>query len=460
MHAVIVCARSELRRRLVGTLVLVLLVGVIGGVVLAAAAGARRTSSAFERMLTAVHAADVLVNPDAGVDSNLDFDAVAGLPGVEEAGAVVGVLALPVGPDGEPDVGDMGLTIAPLDDRAFVTVESDKVLEGRQPDPSEPYEVLINPVLADQRDLEPGDTLPLLTGSFEQVMAADEAGDELPLTRVETTVTGIGISNDEIVDDEWWVEGRVIFTPTFYERHPESGYFVGMLARLHDGHEAVDSFRADVERLAGDEVIEFQTLGARRDLTNRAIRPSAIALALFAAVAGLAGLLVVAHALTRALADDRADGSTLASLGMTRQQRWLASMARVALDLGRRCRDCRGRCDCTLTAHTCRRRSAGRTGPRPGGRRSGAHHRSCADRTAADGGGRAPGLALRPQLSRHRRRGAAVEDRSDARASGRPGQRRRRLPVGFGGWTWTRRGARSQHPRRHRARRWPPPRPR
>ena len=59
---------------------LALLAGVAGAVVLAAVAGARRTDTAFARMLHETRAADVLVNPDYGNDSALDWHAVARLP--------------------------------------------------------------------------------------------------------------------------------------------------------------------------------------------------------------------------------------------------------------------------------------------------------------------------------------------------------------------------------------------
>jgi hypothetical protein len=57
--------------------VLVLLVAVAGGAVLAAAAGARRTASAYPRLLTASKASDVVVAPD-GSGLGGYFDALPG----------------------------------------------------------------------------------------------------------------------------------------------------------------------------------------------------------------------------------------------------------------------------------------------------------------------------------------------------------------------------------------------
>ncbi|HEX9313206.1 MAG TPA: hypothetical protein VGA30_10365, partial [Actinomycetota bacterium] len=60
MPAVLMRLRTELRLHLTATIALIVLVGVAGGVVIASAAGARRTDTAFPRFLDASHAADVL----------------------------------------------------------------------------------------------------------------------------------------------------------------------------------------------------------------------------------------------------------------------------------------------------------------------------------------------------------------------------------------------------------------
>ena len=63
MRVVLFLVAYELRTRWRGWAVLVLLVALAGGAVLTAAAGARRTSSAYPRFLRASHASDLLVAP-------------------------------------------------------------------------------------------------------------------------------------------------------------------------------------------------------------------------------------------------------------------------------------------------------------------------------------------------------------------------------------------------------------
>jgi hypothetical protein len=62
VRAVLLLVAHELRTRWRGWAVLVLLVGLAGGAVMTAAAGARRTSSAYPRYLRASHASDLLIS--------------------------------------------------------------------------------------------------------------------------------------------------------------------------------------------------------------------------------------------------------------------------------------------------------------------------------------------------------------------------------------------------------------
>jgi hypothetical protein len=86
-----------------------------------------------------------------------------------------------------------------------------------------------------------------------------------------------------------------------------------------------------VERLAGEEAIEFQTSALTTATVQRAIRPQAVALVLFAAVVGLAGLLVAGQALARQLGADAGDAPTLDALGMSRRQRLTVHLLRAVV---------------------------------------------------------------------------------------------------------------------------------
>jgi hypothetical protein len=94
MRAVLRLAAHEFQARWKGWAVLVLLVGMASGAVLTAAAGARRTDTAYPRFLQAYKGSDVLVGP-AGSGGGYD-NALAGLPDVAAIAPIVGLQALPL----------------------------------------------------------------------------------------------------------------------------------------------------------------------------------------------------------------------------------------------------------------------------------------------------------------------------------------------------------------------------
>src|SRR5438105_1394438 len=96
MRAVLLRARSELRARWRAWLSLTLILGVFGGLVIAIAAGARRTDSAYRRFLTSSKAYDVVVprlprgagsnlSSESGITARVSLDRVEHLPQVADA---------------------------------------------------------------------------------------------------------------------------------------------------------------------------------------------------------------------------------------------------------------------------------------------------------------------------------------------------------------------------------------
>ena len=124
MRAVLLVAAHSLRARWRGWVLIAALVAVGGGAVLASAAGARRTSSAYPRFLQASKASDVAITP-AGTGLRGYFRALAQLPGV--AGVAPGVgLNLELSAGGPPGV----LTEAPVHGRSGTRPTSPRCSPG------------------------------------------------------------------------------------------------------------------------------------------------------------------------------------------------------------------------------------------------------------------------------------------------------------------------------------------
>src|SRR4051795_4793291 len=130
--AVRMWARSELGRRWKALVALGVIAGIAAGLALAAMAGARRTSTAYQRWRTATAAPDAIVfgtqtiqDPDQIL--HIDYSPIKRLPEVVDAGtftlAPVGVPKPPMG------------SLQPGDTHLFRTLSRPLLKAGRLPDP-------------------------------------------------------------------------------------------------------------------------------------------------------------------------------------------------------------------------------------------------------------------------------------------------------------------------------------
>jgi ABC-type lipoprotein release transport system permease subunit len=306
--------RRELRRQWRSLTVVALLVGLVGAVVLTAVEGARRTESAYPRLLDALHAneASVEVSPEY-------FDEIAALPQVEAVAPAAFMWVTPAG----FEFGDF-LPLAATDDRFNAVVDQPLLLDGRRPRPGRVGEVLVNEEAADRLGVEPGDVLTLTSFTPEQFDAAidddigEPAGPEL-----DVTVVGIGRTEVDRADRT----PMMLFTPAFYARHRDDvGHFDDILqVRLIDGDRDMAAFRAGVQRVVPEsEGAVIETQAETSTNVEDASNVEAVSLVLFAVAAGLAGFVAIGQALARQTALSTDDQPALQALGLSRRQRFAA----------------------------------------------------------------------------------------------------------------------------------------
>jgi predicted lysophospholipase L1 biosynthesis ABC-type transport system permease subunit len=330
--------RAELRARWRSVIALALLAGVAGAVTLAAIAGARRTDTAFARMLRETRAADVLVNPDFGNESGLDVRRVAALPMVAQAAKEQGVSVLPA-PIHPTDL-TRTLGLALTGDLGY-SFSRPHVLHGRMPRADRVDEVLVNPRFADRYGLSVGDAFTAVVVSQQDFETFARQGLSLPAglarvnrgdagTRVRLRVTGIGVSPEEVVLDQGFEQRSLVATPAFWRRYPtaDAGFF-GIGVRLRRGATDLPAFKRAVQALPHQGAIEFQTNVATAAKVDRAVQPSVGALSVFAIVIALTALLVVGQAIARQTFLDSVDHPTLRALGFQRAQLVATSMLRA-----------------------------------------------------------------------------------------------------------------------------------
>ena len=333
MSAVLVRARAGMRGRVRTTLLLVLLLGLAGGVTLAAVAGSSRGRSALTRFVEASRPATVeaFVNPElAPLEQQALLDDVSATPGLDRLvrGASV-VLALP----GDGGFGSEGTDVlvarALIDGPLLEEVDRPIVVEGRLP--LRPGEVVVNEALAARRDVGAGDRLEV--GLFRPPQLEQLGNGEVlpPAVVVDVVVAAVIRLPDHLARDPTAQPGTVFevndahmtLHPSVWEEHgPDlAAYGIGLLAAPPE--EAVDDVVEALQARGGGEVFAFPVeavQSGRQGPVQRAIELESDALLAFALVVGLLTLGLLGGAIGRATAEDLADRAALTALGFDRRQ--------------------------------------------------------------------------------------------------------------------------------------------
>ena len=163
--------RATFRERWAGYLTLVVLIGLVGGVAMAAVAGARRTQSSFPTYLASTNPSDLGMFTEFGPITNTGYSekvnaAVARVPYVERAVDVVGfdgtlqVLGHHHG-TGVPGEAPPALEGSTGADAEYFSSDRVTVLRGRMADPAQADEIVMSAGAAAQFGLHIGSTLPV-----------------------------------------------------------------------------------------------------------------------------------------------------------------------------------------------------------------------------------------------------------------------------------------------------------
>ena len=312
--------------------VLALLLGLVGGVVLTAAAGARRTDTAYPRLLSWASATQVDILPFSGEPAPRYYAALARLP---EAAAVSAQILYQIALPARHGVPQLVEAFSSPDGTMGVSADRVKIVQGRMFTSRAPGQAVIDPQLASLVHLRPGGTLHLVGIPDNPRTGEPELSRAIPLA---FRVTAIAVFDTQIVPGNASFSGpMVLLSPPFTAtRAARSIYVYGDEAgvRLRPGA-SMTAFLRDAETLAR----RFPATGGKLGVislsdqvtaTERAIRPQAVALAIFAVLAGLVGLAVIGQLLARQMALDSAEFPILRTLGMTRASLAVLALARLA----------------------------------------------------------------------------------------------------------------------------------
>jgi hypothetical protein len=347
-------ARIQLRGGARVSLLLAVLVGLAGGMVLAAVAGARRTEAALPRFQAYARGGDATVEmflspAQQGPDPlGRELAALRGLPEVAGAArfrvAIVSSLD-PASPTGRRR--DLGLL--PMDAGASRIFGRPIVVAGRLADERRADEAVVDEELAARRHLGVGSRWRVGAYTAAQLeQAAGETSTPPAGPVVDLRVVGIVRQPFDLLpavteqDNLYVNRGDLFLTPAYWQRHgPDlAGYGVVMVVALERGPADLARLTADVRRLFGsdarvqpvrpDDGVTGATLGTMPGL-RRAIRLEAGALLAFAALAAIAALLLVGQSLGRQVFLESVEYPMLRAVGMTRGQLVAVALVRAAV---------------------------------------------------------------------------------------------------------------------------------
>jgi ABC-type lipoprotein release transport system permease subunit len=318
MRAVVMVLRGRLRQYWKSWLALSALVAVTGGFVLATTVTARRTAAAFPQFVAA-HGYDVIVY------SGRPLPRLAQLPQVASAVSVPAAFSGRLGCAScrKPiDAEQMLINeVPPRELPRMVTL-----LSGRMPDQSNPSEVLASFTLAKDNGVRVGSVIQAQVASLAQLTGGP--ADESRVMNRALRVVGIVAAESEFpsgASAHYDLYATTAFAAAVNHRAAlQSTYYV----RLTHGAAGLADFDSRSRAL---KVYGTYDLDAAAGAVEGSIRPQVIGWYVLAGLAALAALAVIAQAMARQAATERADHPALSALGVRPRQLTAAALARALL---------------------------------------------------------------------------------------------------------------------------------
>ncbi len=300
--AIAMWAGNEIGRRWRALVALGVLAGLVGGLALAAVAGARRTSTAYERYREATGRSDAIVFATLLGIFDADYGPVRSLPEVEDAGEFALTTAELEGIPGSSP-------LAPNDDRLYRTINRPLLVAGRLPEPGRVDEMFVNRRAAKELGVHVGSRLTIVSST------STEIGGPMDGPTVQATVVGIGDSNIDI----GFMAGGPSWTPSaaLMADHPEIPRATNLVVRLRPGTD-VAAFSRRAADAMGLPNLPVRDLTEDTKRVTRGTDLERTALLIFAVAVALAGLVLAGQTVARTVYSLAEPSAALRALGFTR----------------------------------------------------------------------------------------------------------------------------------------------
>lgn len=318
--------RARFARRWSGYLGIVLIIGLLGGVSMAAIAGARRTQSSYPTFVASVNASDVGISifNGYGAPPPTMLRRISRLPDVEEVREVVAPNAALLSPDGAPRLSGLGNVVTVgSPDGEFVDQDRVALLQGRRADQAAADEIMLTPSAAQQLGLHLGSEAPVGLYSDQQLDLPDFGTPRVkPLIRLEARVVGIVELSNEVVQDDIDRAYGFAFTTAALVRELSRVEPLDPAAyelRLKGGPRDVPATERElIGLIPRGYTYEFHVTAPVVTEVELAVKPESIALGTFGAIAALVCLVLAGQAMARQVSSDEDDRRVIQSLGASR----------------------------------------------------------------------------------------------------------------------------------------------
>jgi hypothetical protein len=322
--------RATFARQLKGYLTVVLLIALIGGIGVAALAGARRTQSSYPQFLASTNPSDLTMAVygfalNSGKTSSLK-GTITHLKGVERVVTAAGPNGVALKANGAPRLNTFSnVTASGSLDGMFLTQDRLAVVDGHLPNQHRDNQIVMTASAARILGVRVGQTVPFGFYSNSQENSPDFGSPRLiPLLTVRARLVGIVVVNTELVEDDVdQTFGGVFLDQSLMQRliHLEPGVFVPALYAIQIDRSLVSVSQVEHELISvvpHGETYEFHVTSSVVAQVELAIKPESVALGAFGAIAGLVCLVLSAQAISRQLRRGEDERRILRALGADR----------------------------------------------------------------------------------------------------------------------------------------------
>ena len=300
------------RQRWPAYLYLVLLIGLVGGVALGSVAAARRTQSAFPAFLASTNPSDLDI--DNGTYDPTLLAKVSALPDVTSVQSYVSLNVVPINPNGTVDPANPfgNLEEAGTLSKLYISQDRVTIVAGRMLDPHRRDQVVVSKFAAELFGLHVGQRE--LVGIFPNSDINSEGVPKGPAPqRLTLTIVGIGVFNDEVVQDDVDRIPRALLSPEL--ARPLAlccGTYAWTGLQLRHGPADVQPVLKEyLAHLPSGSLPYIHVTSVVEEQGEQAVRPLSLALGVFGVASALAALLIGSQSIARLVRRSSTDRQVL-----------------------------------------------------------------------------------------------------------------------------------------------------